>query len=119
MLSKERDPLRATLQVRGTARTHTRFSRLPIPHSISRAPCTHVALSLQGKEGVVQKGLSAGWAATELLRKDRSSGTIYRKDPKEDTGAQHAAELCSAPGTHIYSNHMLSVGCAALIYTPQ
>lgn len=44
---------------------------------------------------------------------------IYRKDPKEDAGAQHAAELCSAPGTHICSNHMLSVGCAALIYTPQ
>lgn len=51
-------------------------------------------------------------------RKEGSGETRDKKDSEGSAGACYAAEPCSASGTHIYSNHMLRAGLAALNYAP-
>lgn len=110
-LTGGRDSLSTTAQVRDTAQTHTRFSKLPVSHRVSWASCV-------GKRGCCVKRRTCWVGFCCYQRKEKSNGT-RDKNSEGSVGVRHAAEPSSASGTHIYSNHTLCAGLAALNYAPQ
>lgn len=65
------------------------------------------------------KGGPAEQAIHRVSEEGKDGGTTNKKDSEGSVGAHHAAEPYSVSGTHIYSNHILCAGLAALNCEPR